>query len=93
MSSVNGWLLAKYALTLVGLGLVLAADRFGRTWLGYVGLALIVLAGAWLGCAPSGPDYPLRPGGTPSWRGGPPEAWARRWRHGRGDASGIRMRR
>jgi len=41
---VNGWMLAKYALTLVGIGLVLAADRSGRTWLGYVGLAVIVLA-------------------------------------------------
>lgn len=41
---MNGWVLAKYALTLVGIGLVLAADRFGRTWLGYVGLAVIVLA-------------------------------------------------
>lgn len=44
MSSVNGWLLAKYALTLVGIGLVLAADNLGRRWLGYVGLAIIVLA-------------------------------------------------
>ena len=41
---MNGWMLAKYALTLVGIGLVLAADRFGRTWLGYAGLAIIVLA-------------------------------------------------
>lgn len=41
---MNDWVLAKYALTLVGIGLVLAADRFGRTWLGYVGLAVIVLA-------------------------------------------------
>ena len=41
---MNGWILAKYALTLVGIGLVLAADRFGRTWLGYAGLAIIVLA-------------------------------------------------
>ena len=41
---MNGWLLAKYALTLAGLALVLAADRLGRPWLGYAGLALIVLA-------------------------------------------------
>jgi hydrogenase/urease accessory protein HupE len=41
---VNGWTLAKYALTLVGIGLVLAADNFGRRWLGYVGLAVIVVA-------------------------------------------------
>jgi len=44
MTSVNGWMLAKYALTLVGIGLVLAADHFGRRWLGYAGLAIIVLA-------------------------------------------------
>jgi hypothetical protein len=44
MASVNGWMLAKYALTLAGLGLVLVADRVGRTWLGYVGLAAIVSA-------------------------------------------------
>jgi hypothetical protein len=41
---VNGWTVAKYALVLVGIGLVLAADNFGRRWLGYVGLAIIVLA-------------------------------------------------
>ena len=41
---MNGWILAKYALTLVGIGLVLAADHFGRRWLGYAGLAIIVLA-------------------------------------------------
>jgi len=41
---VNGWVLAKYALALLGIGLVLAADRSGRPWLGYVGLAIIVLA-------------------------------------------------
>lgn len=41
---MNGWTLAKYALMLAGLGLVLAADDFGRRWLGYAGLAIIVLA-------------------------------------------------
>jgi hypothetical protein len=41
---VNGWVLAKYALTLAGIGLVLAADRTGARWLGYTGLAIIVLA-------------------------------------------------
>lgn len=41
---MNGWMLAKYALTLVGVGLVLAAENFGRRWLGYAGLAIIVLA-------------------------------------------------
>ena len=44
MTSANGWMLAKYALALVGIGLVLAADRLGRTWLGYAGLAIIVVA-------------------------------------------------
>jgi hypothetical protein len=41
---VNGWTLAKYALMLIGIGLVLVADRSGQTWLGYAGLAVIVLA-------------------------------------------------
>jgi hypothetical protein len=41
---VNGWMLAKYALTLLGIALVLAADPLGRRWVGYAGLALIVLA-------------------------------------------------
>jgi hypothetical protein len=41
---MNGWTLAKYALALAGIGLVLAAENVGRMWLGYVGLALIVAA-------------------------------------------------
>ena len=41
---MNGWVLAKYALALVGIGMVLAADSFGRRWLGYAGLAVMVLA-------------------------------------------------
>ena len=41
---MNGWTLAKYALTLVGIALVLAADRLGNRWLGYAGLAIVVLA-------------------------------------------------
>jgi hypothetical protein len=41
---VSGWTLAKYALTLAGLALVIAADRIGVRWLGYPGLALVVLA-------------------------------------------------
>lgn len=41
---MNGWLLAKYALALGGLALVLLADPLGRHWLGYVGLGLIVTA-------------------------------------------------
>ena len=41
---MNGWTLAKYALALTGLALVLGADRIGRHWLGYVGLTLIIAA-------------------------------------------------
>jgi hypothetical protein len=41
---VNGWLLAKYALALAGIALVLLADYVGRRWLGYVGLGLVVSA-------------------------------------------------
>jgi hypothetical protein len=41
---MNGWTMAKYALALVGIALVLVADRVGTRWLGYAGLAVIVLA-------------------------------------------------
>jgi hypothetical protein len=41
---MNGWTLAKYALGMAGLALVFGADRFGVRWLGYPGLALIVVA-------------------------------------------------
>jgi hypothetical protein len=41
---VNGWLLAKYALALAGIALVLLADYVGRRWLGYIGLGLVVSA-------------------------------------------------
>ena len=41
---MNGWLLAKYALALAGIALVVLADDAGRRWLGYVGLGLIVAA-------------------------------------------------
>lgn len=41
---MNGWTVAKYALALAGLALVIGADRFGVRWLGYPGLGLIVLA-------------------------------------------------
>ena len=41
---MNGWTLAKYACALAGIALVLAADRSGMTWLGYVGLGLLVVA-------------------------------------------------
>ena len=39
---MSGWALAKYALALAGVALVLAGDRSGMRWLGYPGLALIV---------------------------------------------------
>ena len=41
---MNGWILAKYALALSGLALVLAGDSPGRPWVGYAGLALLVAA-------------------------------------------------
>ena len=41
---MTGWALAKYALALAGIALVLAGDRFAMRWLGYPGLALIVVA-------------------------------------------------
>lgn len=41
---MTGWTLAKYALALLGIALVLAGDRVGQRWLGYPGLAIIVVA-------------------------------------------------
>ena len=41
---VSGWTLAKYALALAGLALVLLADQTGKKWLGYPGLGLILAA-------------------------------------------------
>ena len=41
---VSGWTLAKYALVLAGLALVLLADQTGKKWLGYPGLGLILAA-------------------------------------------------
>jgi len=41
---MNGWTLAKYALLLAAVALVLLADSLGRPWLGYIGLGLIVAA-------------------------------------------------
>jgi hypothetical protein len=41
---LSGWTLAKYALALAGVALVLTGDRLGVRWLGYPGLALIVTA-------------------------------------------------
>jgi hypothetical protein len=41
---MSGWTLAKYALALTGLVLVLVADRIGQRWMGYGGLGLMVAA-------------------------------------------------
>ncbi|MEK6609633.1 MAG: hypothetical protein AABZ35_01790 [Gemmatimonadota bacterium] len=41
---MSGSTLAKYALALAGLALVLVADQTGKKWLGYPGLGLILAA-------------------------------------------------
>ena len=41
---MNGWTVAKYALAVAGLVLVVGADRVGMRWLGYLGLGLILVA-------------------------------------------------
>ncbi len=41
---MSGFTLGKYALALAGIALVLLADRLARSWIGYLGLALIVSA-------------------------------------------------
>lgn len=41
---MSGWTIAKYALVLAGIALVLAADRLGVRWLGYPGVGLLVVA-------------------------------------------------
>jgi hypothetical protein len=41
---VNGWTVAKYALAVAGLVLVVGADRVGMRWLSYPGLGLILVA-------------------------------------------------
>lgn len=41
---MSGWTIAKYAVAMAGIALVLAADRFGVRWLGYAGIGLIVVA-------------------------------------------------
>lgn len=41
---MNPWTVAKYALALAGLGLVVMADQIGRRWIGYAGLGLLVVA-------------------------------------------------
>jgi hydrogenase/urease accessory protein HupE len=40
--TISPWSIAKYTLAVVGLALVVGADRLGRPWLGYVGLAIII---------------------------------------------------
>lgn len=39
---MSGWTVAKYLLAILGLALVLGADRLGMRWLGYAGLGLII---------------------------------------------------
>ena len=41
---MSGWSYAKYALAMGGLALVLLGENIGRRWLGYPGIALIVVA-------------------------------------------------
>jgi hypothetical protein len=41
---VSALTLAKYALALSGVAIVLAADRLGNQWLGWLGLGLILAA-------------------------------------------------
>jgi hypothetical protein len=41
---VNGWTIAKYGVAIVGLAVVVTADRLGRREFGYAGLALIMIA-------------------------------------------------
>jgi hypothetical protein len=41
---MSGWTLAKYALALAGVALVITGDRTGQRWLGYPGLVLVVAA-------------------------------------------------
>jgi cadmium resistance protein CadD (predicted permease) len=41
---MNGWAIAKGALVLVGVSLLLLGDSLGRHWIGYVGLVPIVAA-------------------------------------------------
>ena len=41
---MSPWTYLKYVLALVGVALVVSADRLGMHWLGYVGIALLVVA-------------------------------------------------
>ena len=43
-AGISRWTVAKYALAIVGLALVVTAPNLGRPWLGYIGIALIVAA-------------------------------------------------
>lgn len=38
------WTMAKYALALAGLALVVLSDNLGRRWPGYIGLGLLLAA-------------------------------------------------
>ncbi len=41
---MSGWTVAKMALALAGIALLLLADSLGRPWIGYAGLVPIVAA-------------------------------------------------
>ena len=41
---MTGWTLAKVALALAGIALLLLGDNLGRPWIGYVGIAMVLLA-------------------------------------------------
>ena len=41
---MSGWTLAKYALMLGGIALVLAGESAERRWIGYIGLGLLAVA-------------------------------------------------
>lgn len=41
---MSGLTLAKYVLALSGVAIVLAADRLGQPWLGWLGLGLVLSA-------------------------------------------------
>ena len=41
MGRTTGWTMAKYALAVLGLAIVVGADQLGRPVFGYVGLLLI----------------------------------------------------
>ena len=43
-AGISGWTIAKYALAIAGLAMVVSSPTLGRRWLGFVGLALIIIA-------------------------------------------------